>query len=86
MKKLMLIFFCICLNISLYSQITPEQKAKNILESKDLDGDGALCRFECSDDLLVNFSKTDLNSDSFLSEEELKKYYTSAEAKTLIEK
>lgn len=50
--------------------------AKNIIQSKDLDGDGALCRFECSDDLLANFTLVDLNADKFLSEEELAKYYT----------
>lgn len=50
--------------------------AKNIIQSNDLDGDGALCKFECSDDLLSNFNLIDLNSDKFISEEELTKYYT----------
>lgn len=74
-KRLIILFFSFFCYIS-YGQITPVEKAVKMIQTKDLDGDGVLCLFECSDDLLLNFKLIDLNSDNYISEKELVSYYT----------
>ena len=52
-----------------------------LIHEKDLDGDGVLCKMECTDDLLKNFELIDLNADLFLNEDELATYLKNKEEK-----
>lgn len=75
------------LSISLFTSNTLQttdpyvEKSQMLIHEKDLDGDGVLCKMECTDDLLKNFELIDLNADLFLNEDELATYLKNKEEK-----
>lgn len=73
-KKIISLIFYISFFLHAHSQVEPSLEAKNLLNEKDLDGDGVLCKMECSEEILDKFYEIDSNKDNYLTVEELDYY------------
>lgn len=61
-------------------QMTPEERAKHMIEEWDTNGDGKVSKAEMPERMQAQFEKIDTNGDGFADVEELKVYFASMPA------